>query len=225
MRTYFKYILSSIFSKNRSKGFTRTPKSLVSGFTLLELLVVITISTIITTALVIQNRQWNHQLTVNTQRYELALMLRQAQVYSLAVREDMAGTGDKFDIGYGVHVSVSNNNRYIFFADRNRNKKYDTGEEIEEGIKTLNRGVYISKLCAIKDGVEKCTGQPGIGALKQISVSFFRPNPAAIVSFINDGGNIINPPEHFPPATIYLRSPGGHESSIKIEANGQISTQ
>ena len=93
------------------------------GFTLIELIVVMTIATIITTALVVQQSKWSDQLAVNTQAYELALMIRQAQIYSLGVKEYTAGTGDKFNTGYGIHLDKSASNQYIFFADKNINKK------------------------------------------------------------------------------------------------------
>jgi prepilin-type N-terminal cleavage/methylation domain-containing protein len=96
------------FSKLKIKGFTPTPKSLVSGFTLTELIVVITIATIITTALVFQQAKWNDNLAVSTQAYDLALMIRQAQIYSLGVKEDNSATGDKFNIGYGIYFTQNN---------------------------------------------------------------------------------------------------------------------
>ena len=92
---------SSIFFKNKNKGLPR--EALAKwGFTLVELIVVMSIATVIMTALIIQQSKWNDRLTVNTQAYELALMIRQAQIYSLGVREDMAGGGG-FDVGYGVY--------------------------------------------------------------------------------------------------------------------------
>ena len=188
----------SIFSKN--KGLSRK-----EGFTLIELIVVMAIASVIMTALVIQQSNWNDSLIVNTQTYEMALMIRQAQVYGLGVKEYIAGTGDKFNIGYGVYFD-SDPTRYIFFADKNGDKNYDSGEEVE--IKTLNRGVTISKLCG--NTPENCSG------LSSVNVLFFRPEPKANISFSPVSGFI-------PPATIYLQSPGGKMGILKIEANGQVS--
>jgi prepilin-type N-terminal cleavage/methylation domain-containing protein len=185
------------------------------GFTLLELMVVITIATIMITTLVVQQSKWSDRLTVNTQAYELALMIRQAQIFSLGVRENLGSTGDKFNIGYGITATTSPTTQYIFFADKNANLKYDNGEEIE--IKTFTKGVLIEKFCGIRGGVEDCTSP-----LDKISISFFRPEPKANIRFLNGGGNTA--PGFGPPATIYLKSVGNKQYKITIEANGQVAT-
>lgn len=196
----------SIFSKNKNEGFTLT-----------ELIVVMAIATIITTALVIQQSKWNDQLAVNTQTYEMALMIRQAQIYSLGVREHTTSTGDKFNIGYGVYVDISNTNRYSFFADKNKNLKMDAGEEIE--VKMFTRGVAIEKMCGFNSsGTERCYPQNGI---RKVAVSFYRPEPGAIIRFFNEADN---PDTSIgPPTIVYLLSPKGKESTIRVEANGQVS--
>ncbi len=201
MLIYFKYILSLISSKNK-------------GFTLTELIVVIAIATVIMTSLIIQQSQWNDQLVVNNQTYEMVLTIRQAKVYSLGVREDLGGSGDKFNIGYGVYLNKNNVNQYIFFADRNGNKRYNIGEAIKT--KVFTRGVKINNVC----GNTRCFFSRG-GPLDQVSISFFRPEtkPNINISLLNRG----NRPVDTPPITIILKSPKGKTSSIKIEANGQIS--
>lgn len=205
MQIYFKYILSLIFSKKLTRRS--------GGFTLLELIVVMTIAMIVMTSLVVQQSQWNDQLAVNTQSYEIVLMIRQAQVYSLGVRESATGSGN-FDIGYGVHFDSANFTGYVYFVDSNKNQKYDSGEEIET--KTFTRGITISKICGIKNGNENCSNP-----LDKIDISFFRPEPKANISFIKTNGNPA--PNFSPPATIYLQSSSGKTSFVKIESNGQVS--
>lgn len=185
------------------------------GFTLVELIVVMAIAVTLITALVVQQNKWNDSLTVNTQAYELVLMIRQAQIYSLGVREYRPGSGDKFDIGYGVYFD-SDHSRYIFFADKNGNKIYDAslGESVE--VKTFTRGVTIDKICGLRSGVETCASP-----LDSVNASFFRPEPKAIIVFSNSGGNPA--PGFSSPATIYLKSIGNKKYKITIEASGQIS--
>jgi prepilin-type N-terminal cleavage/methylation domain-containing protein len=186
--------------------------SFKKGFTLTELLVVIAIATIMITVLVIQQSKWNDSLSVNTQAYELALMIRQAQVYSLGVKEDTIGVGgDKFNIGYGVYLDQSHLNQYIFFADRNGDKKYTAGEAIET--KTFTRGVTIKDVC----GDTRCF--PGAGPLAQAGILFFRPETKATISLLNAGGSSVDNP----PIVIRLQSLGGRFSLVKVEANGQVS--
>jgi len=214
----------SLFYKkiNLKKGFTHTPKIWVSGFTLTELVVVMAIAVILMTALVVQQSRWNNQLAVSTQAYELALTIRQAQIYSLGVREDVSGTGDKFNIGYGVHVAMTGNlsNRYILFADRNGNHRYDNSPDEQISYKLFTRGVKVAKICA--QTLDPCPGNNGI---RQYDVSFLRPQPNAYQSFKdNNGSNLV--PQPFPPAFLRVQSADGSiEDVIKIGNNGQISMQ
>ena len=192
------------------------------AFTLVELIVVMAIATVMMTVLVVQQNQWNDSLVVSTQAYEMTLMIRQAQVYSLGVREDTAGTGDKFDVGYGVYIDVNTPDRYTFFADRNGNKSYDPEEEVET--KTLTRGVTIDKICGIHQGNndEKCS--IGFQQLDEINISFFRPEPKANINFLRvnvNGGKDIVPLN--PPVMIYLKSSGNKQYKVTVEISGEIS--
>jgi prepilin-type N-terminal cleavage/methylation domain-containing protein len=222
MQIYFKYILSSI---SKRKGLPREAKR-SGGFTLIELMVVITIATVIMTALVVQQSSWNDSLAVSTQAYELALMIRQAQIYSLGVREYIPTTGDKtFDTGYGVYFSSENSDdfkRYIFFGDKNKNGEYDAGEQIGDPI-TFTRGIVTDRFCGVKGNGQlddRCS--PGHGNVSYLQISFLRPEPKAHVILWNGGKqpaqNVIAP------ATIYLKSPQGKYFYVKVEANGQVST-
>lgn len=192
------------------------------GFTLIELLVVISIATIIMTALVVQNNRWNDSLVVTTQAYELAMMIRQAQIYSLGVREDTAGSGDKFNIGYGVYFEINSPTQYKFFADRNNDLKLNPASEVlADGTKTLTRGVVIDKFCDASSGSETCFTNP---PNRRLSISFLRPEPKANIRFLNSGGSGGSTfGAGTSKAKIYLKSPGGRFSIVTVEANGQVS--
>lgn len=187
----------------------------------MELIIVTTIATILMTTLVVQQGKWNDSLALNTQTYELALMIRQAQIYSLGVRENTSGTGDKFSGGYGVYFG-SDYSQYIFYGDKNGNQKYDNGEAIET--KSFTRGVLVDRFCGVKGtGQEEDRCSPGQGNVAFLHISFFRPDPKANLFLLKGGGNTaVNV---IPPVTVYLRSNEGQFKSIKVESNGQISIQ
>ena len=217
---------SSIF---KNKGLPREA-SAKWGFTLTELLVVIGIAVAIMTALIIQQSNWNDQLTVSTQAYELALMIRQAQIYSLGVRENAAGSGDKFDVGYGIYFDqnyVDANgkiNRYVFFADKNdANKgKYIAGVDNIMETKILTRGVVIDGFCGVKAvGQKEDRCAPGNGNVSTMVITFFRPDPKANVLLLNGGGQ--QSPNVDPPAKICLKSSGDAKYQVNVESNGQVS--
>lgn len=186
------------------------------GFTLIELLVVISIATVLMTVLVVQQNNWNDQLVVNIQAYETALLIRQAQLFALGVREDAVGSqADKFSVGYGVYFDQNITGEIVFFADRNGNKEYSTNEKVVSESKTFTKGVTIKDVCG-NGGT--CLFSGG-GPLRRVNIVFFRPEPKANIKLLNNGGNSVDNP----PVTITLKSPKGKTASIKVEANGQIS--
>lgn len=168
----------------------KKPRS--GGFTLLELLVVITISTVITTAFIIKNQEWNKTFAVSSETYDLALTIRQAQTYSLGVKEDVAGSSDKFNVSYGVHVDYAIPTQYILFVDRNFNGIYDNGEAIET--KVFKRGVRIVSLCGNRNnGNTLCAeSTPGSNFIGKSNIVFKRPETRAYVTFQESDGDIPN---------------------------------
>ena len=188
------------------------------GFSLTELMVVIAIITAITSALILQQNKWNDRLALDTQTYELALMLRQAQVYSLGVRQYVGASGDPFNVGYGVCADSSNTGSYIFFVDKNNDGKCGVGETIET--KNLTRGVYMSKICGTNNLLaERCS--PDVGNIQSIHISFLRPSPAPRIALLNNGGN--NSSSVGTPAYIYLTSASNTSFKVKLDSTGQIS--
>jgi prepilin-type N-terminal cleavage/methylation domain-containing protein len=184
-----------------------------AGFTMTELIVVMAIATVIMTALIINQNSWNDQLAVKTQAYNLVMMIRQAQIYSLGVREDTAGSGNKFNVSYGMYFSTTGGVRIAFFADRNGNHEYDSGEMIGSEI-VLNRGVTLPSVC------RSDLTCPGSG-VKKVSITFKRPDPKSYLYFrTSPGVQFIGGP-----AFLVLHPPSGSDVVIRIEDNGQISIQ
>lgn len=225
MLIYFKYILSSISKLKIENSKLKIPAK-QAGFTLTELMVVITIATILMTALIFKQNNWNDRLSVTTQTYDLALMIRQAQIYSLGVREYQMGSGDKFNIGYGVAVGVLAPNQYTFFADADKDLKNDAGETLET--KIFTRGVTVQKVCGTVAFFGEVCSNDFLSFVRRIDISFFRPEVSAKAKFLDSNQNeimIFGTPVYNFPAKIYLRSTGGKISSVTIEANGQVSIQ
>lgn len=210
--------------KLKIKNFKLKIPAKWAGFTLIELLVVMTIATILMTALVVQQNSWGDQLSVNIQAYELALMIRQAQIYSLAVKADLSNPGDKFETRYGIQFDIDLNSQYRFFSDRNADLKWTSSSETIE-TKNLTKGVVVDKFCSINGvGNETCSTNPPTGNYRRLSISFHRPDTKAIIRFLNNGangGNTFGAPVD--KARIYLKSPNNKISSVTIEDNGQIS--
>lgn len=187
--------------------------TLTAGFTLIELLVTMAIMTIISSMILANHNKFGGSVLLQNLAYDVALSMREAQVYGIAVRR--FGASD-FTAGYGVHLETGANNKiYTIFADANKDGNYDTGELVR-GI-TIQRGYHIQQVCTTSIGVENCTGT-------QLDMIFIRPEPDAWIS--RNGGNCY--PDRIScqdSARIVVASPQGATMSVKIYANGQISVE
>ena len=156
-----------------------------SGFTLIELLVVIALITIITAVFLFQQRRFDSSTLLRSLAYNIALSIRQAQVYGTSVRE-FSGL---FDYSYGVYFS--NAGSYILFADVNGDKVY-TSSPTDEKVQlfSLSNGYSILQFCGVRaSGQEDCFGggKNGGTQITSLSIYFKRPNPDA--QFFSSAGN------------------------------------
>src|ERR1035437_8584732 len=102
-----------------------------SGFTLVELLVVIFIFMIITGITIFSYGKFNSSLSIQNLADDIALSVRRAQGFAIGVR----GTGSSFTDGYGIHftanpnspLNAGSNKAFILFTDMGitPNKKYN----------------------------------------------------------------------------------------------------
>lgn len=136
------------------------------GFTLLELLVTISIIAIISAVVIVQYNDFNSSVLLKSQAYELALNMREAQVFSISVR----GEGGAFRNAYGVYFDMSTPSQYLLFLDDEGTEPamYDqspTNEQIG------NPFVIDSRFMIVQICVNDCST-----AVSSLSVSFQRPD-------------------------------------------------
>jgi hypothetical protein len=156
------------------------------------------------------NARFGGAITLRNLAYDVALSVREAQIYGISVRR--FGVND-FTSGYGVHFRSASPSSYILFADAiNSNGLYDGSGELVESL-SIGRGFSISNLC-VTIGIastETC-------GISKIDILFKRPEPDAHIRY-NDGTSLNQR------ARIELRSPRGDIASVLVEATGQISVQ
>jgi len=200
------------------------------GFALLELLVAVVLFGIITAFVLFSYHKVSEQLFMTTLAFETAFTLRQAQSYGISVRQFGADSGATFEAAYGVHFNATVSDRFIFFADSDKNGRYTTGGDDSNGcirvptsecvdVYRIGRSNRIEKFCAARatnDGDECSTGTPT--ALLNLDVMFLRPNPDSI--FYTDhsiSGTT------YKSATIHLISPNNLKRRVEVWNTGQIS--
>lgn len=183
------------------------------GFTLIELLVVTGILIIITGLVLANHSRFGGKILLENLAYDMALTVRQAQVYGISVRS--FGTNN-FAAGYGMHFATAADTSYVLFADGvQTDGMLSNGETVQTY--TIDRGYRIEKLCApAGDDILTCTSVPSLDVL------YKRPEPDA---YISAGGNscITVPASNcLESARIGLVSPAGDHANIVVDVNGQI---
>lgn len=150
----------------------RSANPSLMGFTLVELLISISVLMVLTGTVLASYRGYNNNAYFANASEDIVLALRQAQVYGVGVK----GQSSSFQIPYGVYFdnSPSNNNKMILFADTfpsTPDGKYTSDDTLIETI-LWKAPIGITKL-------ECGTGIPCTGNI--VSVTFKRPNPDASI--------------------------------------------
>ncbi len=221
---------------------TKSYKQLTKyGFTMIELMVTVSIFVIITTLLLANYPRFSSRIVLENMAYQIALSTRQAQTFGLSVRTFETGL-DIFPT-YGVHFSFSgvtlndptNSRNFLIFADilpggqNMGNGLYDGisdcsvagGECIEQlTIQSTDKIVYLcGNLKTFGGTVEIPNG--GDCSLTSLDVSFSRPDPDANIS----GYSLLAGQVSFTDAEIVLESPRGDRKTIVVWSTGQISVE
>ncbi len=189
------------------------------GFSLIELLVVTAIFVVISSVMLASHSRFGGQIVLENMAYDVALSVRHAQLYGIAVRR--FGTND-FDVAYGMYFASPTT--YHLFADSlNGNGTYDcpdpqnptTCELVETT--TIIGGHRISSICVRTTG-----GLSYVCGKSRLDVVFRRPEPDAYIRASTSG---VADGVLYEAAQIILTSPRAQTKSIYIERTGQISVQ
>lgn len=192
------------------------------GFSLVELLVSIAIFTIVTSIVVLSQGKFGSGIQVKNLAYDVALGIRQAQVYGVSVKSTPAGN---FRTDYGVHFGPAG--YYVLFADLDDSGSYKLTDNTESGCNPssecvsmwkLKSGNSITRFCA---GTVACTDGLGADKIDGMDIIFTRPNPEPIVK--------VNPPAGavtiYSNASIRITSQGGINKTINVLPSGQVYVQ
>ena len=200
---------SSGFAAKRDEFRNQTVSS---GFTIVEMLVVLAIIITITGVTLTGQSSFNKTFTVANTAYDVALTLRSAQNFGISSR---SVGGSISNIGYGIHIQrVPSINVFTLFADTDPAPDVnnchrlpiggstapnaqsgdciydidnDTDINNDTKIKDYNieNGVFISDFCALMPGGWTCAKTSDM-SLQALDIVFSRPNSEP---FIHVNGN------------------------------------
>lgn len=157
----------------------------MNGFTLVELVVVIGIAALISTVALANFPQFRDRIAVNKESGKVAVALRNAQSFSLGVRQFNPPPGQQGSCqevfqsnfpSYGVSFAVGDS-AYYLFGDVNCNAQFDIGA-LNEEVKAFlfEGGVHIESICVnIYDTTPAC-GEPAV------DIVYARPFPQVKIS-------------------------------------------
>ncbi len=139
------------------------------AFTLVELLVVISLISLFSVLMMVNYRAGDAQLKLQRSSYKLAQDIGRAEEMAISAKS-FQGT---IPGGYGIYFNLNSPGQYILFADLNGNKQYDANEMVE----TLNFENTVS-LQALTP----------IAADNSLAVIFSPPDPT--ISFFPDAVSV-----------------------------------
>lgn len=213
-------------------------QTLSSGFTIVELLVVLAIIITITGVTLTSQSSFNKTFTIANTAYDVALTLRSAQTLGISSR---SVGGSISNIGYGIHLQRGIVNIFTLFADtdpppaannchrlpsggstapnaQSGDCIYDSNNDTKIKDYNIGNGVFISDFCALMPGGWTCANTLDM-SLQMLDIVFSRPN---LDPFIHANGNPdIN--ENGAKACIVLSSAqGGASHYVTIFKSGLI---
>ena len=201
------------------------------GFTIVELMVVVTIMVIMTTVVLFNYNKFNESMLLSNFAYDMSLTIRQAQTYGVAVLEAPSATGStlnhsNFTYPYGVHLEPTPVNSFILFVDNPTNPAYkgmyvsaDAAFERLQSYK-FQRGIKIKDIC-----VNDLSGTTQCG-LTGLDITFLRPDPDARIIATGGTASCTSLSNPCGSASIVLSTAGGDiTKNITISRTGQISVQ
>jgi prepilin-type N-terminal cleavage/methylation domain-containing protein len=191
------------------------------GFTLIEFMLAVAIFVILTSLISVNARKFGTNVLITNLAHEIAVTIRQAQVYGIGARNSGAGN---FSRSYGLHIDSHSLNTYILFVDLNGDNSYDTGANTATGCRPnmeclsmwrIDQENVISNFCV---GNASCLSA---GLVDAMDIIFKRPNPEPIVygylSGVKSAPNLVG--------SISVVSPQGIFKTVSVLASGQVSVQ
>ena len=180
------------------------------GFTLIEMLVVLSIIGAVTATVITGQHSFDRSVVLTNTAYDIALSIREAQAYGFSAKSATNKASDAENYAYGIdfNTSLSNNSAYTLFADNGStllslplchvhsivsglssfpppDKKvgdcyFSKGNDKAVKNFTINNRVIISDVCVSSSGNSRECSSSN-GGNAQFDISFTRPNSVYVL--------------------------------------------
>lgn len=234
-----------IYNKTKKSKFSLTnlpPNKLTNshGFSFVELIVAVAIMAVITSAVLFRQAKFSSDILITNMTYEIALAIRQAQVYGISSKQsplvpDQNGDSSlgQYKVGYGIHFEPGPGNSspksYFEFIDlpttdsgiginTEFNYKYDGPSEYipnNEGVITLSQG-RIRQYCGGNGSSWVCWPENSV----ELDIVFVKPNPDAHITTIDSNGGSTS---HGQSKIVVESALGDKCRTVTVYGSGQIS--
>ncbi|MFA6445762.1 MAG: prepilin-type N-terminal cleavage/methylation domain-containing protein [Candidatus Paceibacterota bacterium] len=217
-----------------------------AGFTLVELLVTISIFALVTGIVMFNQGRFNSTIFLTNLAYDVSLAIRQAQTYGVNVRHFNKNLGpgldaNTFDAPYGVHFNSKDNTHFVMFGDIINDgylsqNNLDGAPPIEEGdfmsaehfcsehyecvrVYVIKNNSYIKEF-----SVKNSLGGEFVSSANEfdtLDITFERPDPDAVIRFTKNGDEVAD----IVSATIVFSSTDDPDALryVNVTSTGQIS--
>lgn len=208
--------LAMLFIFSFSSHNRNQPQS-TRGFGLVELMVSISIMTLVSTIILVKNRSFNNALLLRNQAYEIAFTLRQAQLLAVSGNKESSGNSNQYGVYFDV-ASAPGNGQYRLFRDDSNGStnlgRYDGADATLGAIGTLDNRFVIQEIVDSSDNPLDTT----------LSVTFIRPNFDAL--FKDSSGGYFSGPVYL---KVSPKDTSGYTNVpfrlVEITSTGQITVK
>ncbi len=174
-------IIKKYFSK---KNLNEVQKG--AGFTLVEMMVVVAIVIVMTSILLLKQSKFSSDILVTNAAYEVALSIREAQVYGISSKQ----TSTNLNVGYGIYLDNSSTNSFTIYSDggysssNTYNYTFNYGDTGESYVSIenpqLTQGQTIKKIC-VASTMNNISCSDTDSTLTKLNIGFIKPNPEALI--------------------------------------------
>jgi len=217
---FLKKLVFFLSSQLKIKTYKKSSIKMVSGFTVVELMVVIAIFAVISSISAYNYKSFETNITVKNLAQDIALTIRKAQSYTLGFQSPEPTLLNEMVVGYGVHFNMNHPDTFLLFGDfKTINPSVDANALYDGtscyGVFTVQEECIDEIVINTSDRIEAlCLNDSDCVFDGMLNIVFNRPNQDALFSYTDPLTGLTT---NFDPVT---NNPLSHVSIPVVSVNG-----